>query len=652
MNSSTAAGLAAMRHDLRTPINHILGYCELLAEEAGARGWTGLLGDLRRVEAGARQVLALVNYYFAAARPPLSDVLRRHVQHEIRTPLNHIIGYGDILRESPEAADQPAVLRDLGRIREAALELLAKLEQALLADGPAPAPRAAPTVPPRAALPPGDVEPEDFRGVRVLVVDDHPVSRELLARQLARHGCVVSAADSGVAALALLREQGFDLALFDLVMPDMDGLELLAHVKADERLRLLPVLMLSALDDTETVIHAVKLGADDFLPKPCSTRLLLARLEASLARKRLRELRRRGDSFYAHRGTLGPDAPSYVERRADAELLGGLLHGEPCYVLTSRQMGKSSLMVRTATRLREQGLIVALLDLTAVGQNLTAEQWYDGLALKVGRQLRLEDEFEDFWGAHARFSPVQRFFNALRELVLLRVAQPCVLFVDELDAVKSLPFSADEFFAALREAHVGHAQDPAFARLTVCLLGVAPPTELLRDPAATPFNIGRRIDLVDFTPREARPLAAGLNRPAAEARTMLDRVLYWTGGHPYLTQRLCSAIVEDATVHGAAGVDRLCERLLLRPASREEDDNLAFVRRLLLGEPARRAEALRAYERVRRSRVGVPEQELEGVAPLLRQAGIVRFEGGRAFVRNRIYARTFDLRWVRASLRA
>src|SRR5881296_716298 len=112
-------------------------------------------------------------------------------------------------------------------------------------------------------------------------------------------------------------------------------------------------------------------------------------------------------SFYVTGGTLRQDAPSYVERQADKDLLDGLRKGEFCYVLTSRQMGKSSLMVRTAGKLREQGVRVVVLDLTAIGQNLTPEQWYDGLLVRMGRQLDLEDELEDFWMANERVSPLQ-----------------------------------------------------------------------------------------------------------------------------------------------------------------------------------------------------------------------------------------------------
>src|SRR5262245_65898410 len=99
--------------------------------------------------------------------------------------------------------------------------------------------------------------------------------------------------------------------------------------------------------------------------------------------------------FYVTGGTLRRDAPSYVERQADRILYESLLQGKFCYVLTSRQIGKSSLMVRTAARLREDGAGVAVLDLTATGQNVNSERWYDGLVGRIGQGLRLEAQIDE-----------------------------------------------------------------------------------------------------------------------------------------------------------------------------------------------------------------------------------------------------------------
>jgi WD40 repeat protein len=354
-------------------------------------------------------------------------------------------------------------------------------------------------------------------------------------------------------------------------------------------------------------------------------------------------------SFYQTGGTLSPDAPSYVERQADRDLYEGLTQGEFCYVLTPRQMGKSSLMARTAARLREQGITVLSLDLSAIGQNLSPEQWYDGLLRLIAWQLDLDEELEEYWQANARLGPLQRWMGALRQSVLPRGPGSVVISIDEIDAVRSLPFSTDEFFAGIRECYNRRGEDRELARLTFCLLGVASPADLIRDTRTTPFNIGRRIELTDFSREEAVPLTAGLHRKEPVAMGLLEQVLHWTGGHPYLTQRLCQAVADDSRVTDQAGVDRLCEELFLSPQARERDDNLLFVRDWLLRSSADLAALLDLYGQVLRGK-RVTADETDPMVGHLRLSGITRAVGGLLSVRNRIYGWVFDRAWITAHM--
>ena len=350
-------------------------------------------------------------------------------------------------------------------------------------------------------------------------------------------------------------------------------------------------------------------------------------------------------SIFTVGGTVQSGGGYYLPRRVDDELLALCQKGDFGFVLTARQMGKTSLMVRTAERLAATGSRAVVIDLSQIGVQVTPEAWHLGLLTTIEDALELDTDLYDWWERHAHLGYGQRLTQFFQEVMLAEVEAPVVLFIDEIDTTLSLDFT-DDFFAAIRYVYNACAGVPAFNRLTFVLIGVATPGDLISDPRRTPFNIGRRVEVDYFTLEEALPLVEGFTLPAAEAEQVLRWVLAWTAGHPYLTLRLCAVIAEQHQSRVTKDdVDRAVAVAFLREKS-EEDSNLRFVHDMLTRRAHDPQAVLMTYRHILAGK-RVPDDRQSATIIHLKLTGIVGRQDGRLIVRNPSYAAVFDHAWVK-----
>jgi WD40 repeat protein len=337
----------------------------------------------------------------------------------------------------------------------------------------------------------------------------------------------------------------------------------------------------------------------------------------------------------------------YLERPADQELLGLCLKNEYVYILTPRQMGKSSLMFNTCDRLAEQGIKTAVVDLTEIGGSVDASQWYLGILSAIESRLELTTDLYTWWERHQQLGPAQRFSQFFEQVLLVDNQNRIVIFLDEIDTTLSAGVRSfsDDFFAAIRALYTARARNPELKRLSFVLIGVATPNELINDPKRTPFNIGRSVDLSDFTFQEAQPFMSGFGLSARDGEMVLRQVLQWTGGHPYLTQRLCRLIAEAGRTSWAEqDIANLVKETFFGDQS-SKDNNLAFVRNMLTERAPDRDLVLSTYRDIRRGD-RVPDEERSIIKSHLKLSGVVRSNQGMLQIRNPIYETVFDQHFI------
>jgi ABC-type branched-subunit amino acid transport system substrate-binding protein len=307
-------------------------------------------------------------------------------------------------------------------------------------------------------------------------------------------------------------------------------------------------------------------------------------------------------------------------------------------------------------RLEAEGVSCAAIDLTLIGsENVTPAGWYMGIFYDLVRKFDLSGKINHrtWWKERELLSPVQSLSEFFEDVLLAEIQQNIVIFIDEVDSVLSLNFSSDDFFAFIRACYNQRVDSPEYKRLTFCLLGVATPSDFIQDKKRTPFNIGRAVEVCGFKLHEAQRLALGLAGRASNPQVVLKEVLGWTGGQPFLTQKLCQFVCTSesfiAVGEEVARVEELVRsRIIENWEAQDNPEHLRTILERFLSREQQTGRLLGLYQQILQQGKIVADNSLEQM--LLRLSGLVVKQEGNLKVYNPIYAQVFDQSWVEKEL--
>jgi GAF domain-containing protein len=250
-------------------------------------------------------------------------------------------------------------------------------------------------------------------------------------------------------------------------------------------------------------------------------------------------------------------------------------------------------------------------------------------------------------------SPVHCLSEFIEQVLLVEISQNIVIFVDEIDSVLSLDFATDDFFAWIRACYNQRVDKPEYNRFAFALLGVATPSDLIQDKKRTPFNIGRAIELCGFQSHEAQPLTKGLEGKVGNSQAVLQEVLTWTGGQPFLTQKLCKLILTSesyiTTDREALWVEKLVRAHFIENwEAQDEPEHLRTIRDRILRNEQRAGQMLVLYQQIWKQGEIAADDSPEQME--LRLSGLVVRQQSKLSIYNPIYASVFNQRWVDKAL--